>query len=93
MRKVKVKRIKLDVLKPHLPNVLEFATGIGTNGGANRVLVRVVEVDDKTETLEVLVEGNDIEFDQLAERITELGGSLHSIDEVMVSTGGSDDSQ
>ena len=40
--------------------------------------------EDITETLEVIVEGDNIPFERLTASINELGGSLHSIDEVTV---------
>ncbi len=80
-----VQRLVLDVLKPHQPNALEFASVIATAlGDSYRVEVRVTEVDDKTETLLVAIEGNELDFDLVNSTITESGASLHSIDEVSV---------
>lgn len=77
-----VKRLVLDILKPHEPNALEFALALAAHG--YRVKLTVVEVDEKTETLLVTVEGDAIDFEQVRTTINELGGSLHSIDEVEV---------
>lgn len=82
----KVNRVKLDVLKPHHPNILEFATGLAKAGPDYEIEIRVLEIDERTETLEIIVEGDNIEFDQLTASINSLGGSLHSIDEVTVSS-------
>ena len=76
-----VKRLVLDILKPHTPNVLEF-TRILAQQGELRVQLAVLEMDDKTETLQVTIEGEDIDFDGIQQAITESGASLHSIDEV-----------
>ncbi|MDH3220290.1 MAG: DUF211 domain-containing protein [Gammaproteobacteria bacterium] len=81
---VLVKRLVLDVLKPHQPNVLEFSQTIAKAGGNYRVCITVLEVDENTETLQVVVEGNAIDFDAVQTGISDLGGSLHSIDEVEV---------
>lgn len=81
---VLIKRLILDVLKPHSPNSLEFAKVLAEQGDDYHVTITVSEVDEKTETVVILVEGNDIKFDILANAITGLGGSLHSIDEVEV---------
>ena len=83
---VQVKRMVLDVLKPHLPNGLEFAKAIAAHGIDYRVVFTVQEVDEKTETVQIVIEGKDIDFDAITETITSLGGSLHSIDEVEVSS-------
>ena len=83
---VLVKRIVLDVLKPHQPNGLEFAKAIAEHGADYRVTFTVQEVDEKTETVQIIIEGDDIDFDVITETIANLGGSLHSIDEVEVSS-------
>ena len=79
-----VKRLVLDVLKPHQPNALEFSRAIAESGGDYRVCVTVLEVDENTETLKVVVEGDAIDFGLVQAEINDLGGSLHSIDEVEV---------
>ena len=81
---VLVKRLVLDVLKPHQPNALEFSQALATAGGDYRVCTTVLEVDEKTETLKVVIEGDAINFDAVQSSISGLGGSLHSIDEVEV---------
>ena len=81
---VLVKRVVLDVLKPHQPNVLEFSQAIAEAGGDYQVCTTVLEVDENTETLQVVIEGDAIDFDAVQSSISTLGGSLHSIDEVKV---------
>ncbi len=83
---VRVNKLVLDVLKPHQPNALEFSRVIATAGGHYRVHLLVLEMDEKTETLKLVVEGDDIDFESLKNAIGELGGSLHSIDEVEVNS-------
>ena len=79
-----VKRVVLDTLKPHQPNVLEFAQTIAGQSKGCRVKMTVLEVDDKTETLRVVIEADDLHFDAVQEVIADMGASLHSIDEVEV---------
>lgn len=81
---VLVKRVVLDVLKPHQPNALEFARSIAETGAGYRVQLTVSEVDENTETLRVVVEGAVIDFDAIQSAIEKMGASLHSIDEVEV---------
>jgi hypothetical protein len=81
-----IKRVVLDVLKPHQPNVLEFASAIVDKHSGCRVKVTVTEVDEKTETTVVSIESDDIPYDAVVETITNLGASVHSIDEVEVSS-------
>lgn len=85
-----VKKLVLDVLKPHQPNVLEFARTIASASNKCRVRVTVLEVDENTETIQVVVEGDRIDFEAIQSSIGELGGSLHSIDEVEVQGEGQD---
>lgn len=81
---VRVKRLVLDVLKPHKPDALEFSRTIAEQGVGWRVLYVVEEVDEETESVMVLVEGEDVDFELIAEAIRNAGGTIHSIDEVEV---------
>lgn len=81
---VLVKKLILDVLKPHQPNALEFSRAIARAGPDYRVHLTVLEVDENTETLRIMVEGDSIDFEAIHAAIDKLGGSLHSIDEVEV---------
>lgn len=81
---VSVKRIVLDVLKPHKPNALEFSRAIAELGADYRVLLTIIEMDENTETLRIEVEGSAIDFETIQSTIASNGGSLHSIDEVEV---------
>ena len=80
-----VKRVVLDVLKPHLPNALEFSRTIAGLGEDYCVRLTVIEVDERTETLQVVIVGGDIDFEAVQASINNMGGSIHSIDEVEVS--------
>jgi hypothetical protein len=81
---VLIKRLVLDVLKPKEPNSIEFAKILAEQGENYNVTITVEEVDDKTETVVVVVKGDEVRLDILSDSITNLGGSLHSIDEVEV---------
>ncbi len=81
---ISVKKVVLDVLKPHQPNALEFSSAIAAVGADYRVYLRVLEVDERTETLQMVVEAKAVDFNAIQSAITRMGGSLHSIDEVEV---------
>jgi hypothetical protein len=81
-----VKRLVLDVLKPHSPNALEFCEALAALGTGYRVTLKVTEVDEKTETTVICINGNALDFPSIESCITDLGGSVHSIDEVEVSS-------
>ncbi|QDE31529.1 DUF211 domain-containing protein [Shewanella polaris] len=81
---VNVKRVVLDVLKPHQPNALEFSQAIAEAGVDYRVKLIVLEMDENTETVQIELAGSAIDFNAIQSVIANMGGSLHSIDEVEV---------
>ena len=78
-----VRRLVLDILKPHKPNCLDFGKAVADIGSYN-VTLTVIEKDDQTETVQAVIKGNNIDFESIQSVITDLGASLHSIDEVEV---------
>jgi hypothetical protein len=81
---VSVRKLVLDVLKPHQPNAVEFSQTLAAVGPDYRVHLTVLEVDESTDTLRVVLEGQTLDFDAIQAAIDKMGGSLHSIDEVEV---------
>ncbi len=79
----RIKRLLLDILKPHHPNVIEFSKALAKTGKC-QVRLSVVEIDAKTETLLVEIEGANIDYEKIEAAITEMGASIHSIDVVEV---------
>jgi len=77
-----VKRILLDVLKPHQPGALEFAQTLADLNPGYRVNLRVEEVDENTESIIVVIEGKNIHFEEIDQAIKKMGGTIHSVDEV-----------
>lgn len=82
-----IKRLVLDVLKPHTPNVVEFAQRIADDNAGCRVQVTVSEMDEQTESLVVVITGERIEFETVDNALRSMGASLHSIDDVEVVQG------
>lgn len=82
---VPIKRIVIDVLIPHDLDVLDLAEKIAGLEKVDGVNVHVMEIDEKTKTVEVTIEGKSLSFKTIKKLIEELGGSVHSID--MVSAG------
>jgi hypothetical protein len=81
-----LKRVVLDVLKPHQPNILDFASEIAQRHDGCHITMTVVEIDEKTETTVISVESDNIPYTAIVETIESLGASVHSIDEVEVSS-------
>jgi hypothetical protein len=80
----RIRKLVLDVLKPHQPNALAFAASIADLGADYKVKLTVLEVDEKTETTSLIIEGRDIQFEAITEAVTTMGASVHSIDQVEV---------
>ncbi|MCD6263526.1 hypothetical protein CW700_02045 [Candidatus Bathyarchaeota archaeon] len=79
-----IKRLVLDVLKPHEPPLPDFASTLCTMRGVKRVDVSLVEMDERTMSLKVVIEGPDIDFDFLKEHMGDMGAVIHSVDQVVV---------
>ena len=81
---VRVKRIVLDVLKPHQPDALAFSRALAELGSGYRVRLDVEEMDEHTDTLRLQISGDSIDLAPIEEKIASLGASIHSIDQVVV---------
>ncbi len=79
-----VSRLVLDVLKPLEPDIVEVAKALVEAFPSVHVHLLVKEVDAKTETIVVDIEGNDLDLSAIKQTLNSLGASLHSVDEVEV---------
>ena len=59
---VLVKRLVLDILKPHQPRAIEFCSKLAEVGDDYAVSLTVLGVDQETETVEVCIKGDDLDF-------------------------------
>lgn len=78
-----VRRLVLDVLKLHDPSIVSFATALEQVTGVAAVNCTLVEIDARTENLKVVLEGSNMDFNLISKTITELHGSIHSVDQVV----------
>jgi len=78
----KIRRIVLDVLKPHNPSIVELSKKVALCEGVHGVNCMIEEVDQETESLHVTVEGDGINYEKVAEAIRSAGAVIHSIDSV-----------
>lgn len=81
-----ITRLVLDVLKPRDPGLLEFAETVAGLQANTSVQVSVVEIDEQTESVIVRISGTELSYSSLEKGITDLGASVHSVDEVDVSS-------
>lgn len=77
-----IKRLVLDVLKPHNPSVIEFARIIADSDASYQVDIAVQAVDEKTESVLIVIAGDRIDPEAVTSAIESLGGSVHSVDRV-----------
>jgi hypothetical protein len=82
--RVPVKILVLDVLKPHKPNILDFGKRICTEKSIEAATISVYAVDEKTESLKIVLEGKDIDFDRIKDILEDQGGVIHSMDKVVL---------
>jgi hypothetical protein len=79
----KIRRLVLDVLKPHDPSIIEVAAELSELPGVEAVNISIYEMDRRVENAKITVEGNDLHYDDILKVIGENGGTVHSIDEVV----------
>jgi hypothetical protein len=77
-----IKRIILDVLKPHAPTIIEVAESLGKLEGISGVNISLEEVDTETDSIKITIEGNNINYETVKKEISECGAVIHSIDGV-----------
>jgi hypothetical protein len=76
-----LRRVVLDVLKPHEPSIVEFARRLSGLPGIAGVNLSVYEVDTEVENVKLTLEGSDVPYERVVAEIRDLGGTVHSVDE------------
>ena len=79
----KIRRIVLDVLKPHDPSIIEVSQRLGALPGVDGINISIYEVDRKVENAKITVAGSDLGYSAILEVIEDAGGAVHSIDEAV----------
>lgn len=80
-----VKRLVVDVLKPHDPPLVEFTEHVSEADGVSGVTASLIELDNEVQNVKLTLAGADLDIDATEAVIEELGGTVHSVD--MVSCG------
>src|SRR5659263_678758 len=78
-----IKRLVLDVLKPHEPTNVEVASAIGDLQDVDGVNLSLYEVDQQTENVKITVEGPNVNYDLVQQANENHGGVVHSVDEII----------
>jgi hypothetical protein len=79
----RIRRLVLDTLKPHEPSIIEMAGQLSELDGIYAVNVSIYEMDRKVENAKITIEGDGISYPSVLEVVEEMGGAVHSIDEVV----------
>jgi hypothetical protein len=77
-----IRRLVLDVLKPHKPNVVELSEALSHLDGVEGVNIIINEIDQKVENAKVIIAGISIHFEDIQRKLEEFGATIHSVDEV-----------
>jgi hypothetical protein len=76
-----IRRLVLDVLKPHNPSVVVLSEALSNLEGVEGVNIIIYEIDQQVENAKIIVAGN-IDFESIQKKLEEMGSTIHSVDEV-----------
>jgi hypothetical protein len=77
-----IRRLILDVLKPHRPSVIEVSEALSHLEGVEGVNIIMNEIDQQVENAKIIIAGNPLNFEEIKSKLKELGATIHSVDEV-----------
>jgi hypothetical protein len=77
-----IRRLVLDVLKPHRPSVVELSEALSHLEGVEGVNIIIYEIDQQVENAKVIIAGITINFEDIKRKLEEMGATIHSVDEV-----------
>lgn len=77
-----IRRLVLDILKPHDPSLLTFTDRIGSTDHVTAATASLIEHDQEVQNVKLTVEGDDLDYDTIEAVVGELGGTVHSVDQV-----------
>lgn len=78
-----IRRLVLDVLKPHEPNIVKLSQSLSDLNGVDSVNISIYEIDHKVENAKITLEGPNIIYEEVVEFIRGQGAAIHSIDEAV----------
>jgi hypothetical protein len=77
-----VRRVVIDVLKPHSPPLLDFTRQVADIECVEGVSSSLIELDQEVQNVKLTFEGDDLDFETIRGRVEELSGTVHSVDQV-----------
>ncbi|ADB57638.1 DUF211 domain-containing protein [Archaeoglobus profundus] len=78
-----LRRLVLDVLKPHEPSNVLLAVKLSEMENVEGVNLLLREMDQNTETLKITIVGDNLNFDKIRKILEEFGAVIHSVDEIV----------
>ncbi len=78
-----IKRLVIDILKPYEPSSIEFAQELSELSGVKGVNATLLETDNEVQNIKLTIEGKKIDHEEVTQAIENLGGSVHSIDQIV----------
>lgn len=81
-----LRRVVLDVLKPHDPPMIEFTDRMAALEGVAGATASLIELDQEVQNVKLTIEGDALEYATLEETVEALGGTVHSVDQVACGT-------
>lgn len=77
-----VRRLTVDVLKPHEPPLAEFTRHVADIDTVVGVTASLIELDKEVQNVKLTFEGEALDVDAVEAGIESLGGTVHSVDQV-----------
>jgi hypothetical protein len=77
-----IRRLVIDVLKPHDPPLVDFAQRVSEVESVAGVTASLIELDQEVQNIKLTFEGENVDFTEIEETVENLGGSVHSVDQV-----------
>ncbi|QGR19443.1 DUF211 domain-containing protein [Stygiolobus azoricus] len=82
-----IRRLVLDVLKPiRGTSLVDLAEKVASLEGIEGVNISVTDMDVETMGLMIVIEGTNINFEEVKQTLENQGCAIHSIDEVVSGT-------
>jgi hypothetical protein len=78
----RVRRLAIDVLKPHEPPILKFTDRVAAAESVDGATVSLVELDQEVQNVKLTIEGEDLDYEAIEATIESLSGTVHSVDQV-----------
>lgn len=77
-----IRRLVIDVLKPHEPPVVSFTQQVADVACTDGVTASLLELDKEVQNVKLTIEGDTLDYEMIQAAIEDAGGTVHSVDQV-----------